>query len=248
MACSSGRRMLSGGYGRYENWGLRAALTPSSQENPPPQLTLDLGGGVNLDMLYIPPGSFLMGGENTKEGRFECIEVPVHPVKLTQGFYLGKYEVTQEQFQAVMGTNPSRSTKAPNAPVDNVSLDDAKAFCQKLALITKQDTRLPTEAEWEYASRAGKKTKWFFGDDPSALGDYAWYRDNADGKSHAVGQKKPTPGASTTSTATSTNGYLTPIQKTTTPKSSWLTQKAPAKEPNPTSNMKFPYQQLAHTP
>jgi formylglycine-generating enzyme required for sulfatase activity len=134
-----------------------------------------------------------MGGESETDGRFECVEVPKHEVQLTRGFYLGKYEVTQAQYQAVMGSNPSKSTKAPDCPVDNVSEADALSFCSKLAEKTGQETRLPTEAEWEYASRAGKDTKWFFGDDPSSLGDYAWFKDNADAKSHPVGQKKPNP-------------------------------------------------------
>ncbi|MED6314939.1 MAG: SUMF1/EgtB/PvdO family nonheme iron enzyme, partial [Verrucomicrobiota bacterium] len=124
---------------------------------------------------------------------FQCVEIPKHNVTLTRGFYLGKYEVTQAQFEAIMGSNPSRSTKAPNCPVDNVSEADALTFCGKVAEKTGRDVRLPTEAEWEYASRAGRATKWFFGDKPSQLGEYAWTQANAGAKSHAVGQKKPNP-------------------------------------------------------
>ncbi|HUT12255.1 MAG TPA: SUMF1/EgtB/PvdO family nonheme iron enzyme [Thermoguttaceae bacterium] len=189
---TSGCRLLSGGYGRYENWGLRAAVTPSGNETPR-ELTLDLGDGVTMEMVYIKPGTFVMGGESTTDGRFECVEVPKHEVTLTRGFYLGKYEVTQAQYEAIMGSNPSRSTKAPDCPVDNVGEPDALEFCAKLAEKTGHEVRLPTEAEWEYASRAGKDTKWFFGNDPSQLGDYAWFKDNADAKSHPVGQKKPNP-------------------------------------------------------
>jgi formylglycine-generating enzyme required for sulfatase activity len=190
--CTSGCRLLSGGYGRYDNWGLRAAMTPGGNETSR-ELTLDLGDGVTMEMVYIKPGTFVMGGESTTDGRFECVELPKHEVKITKGFYLGKYEVTQAQYQAIMGSNPSRSTKAAECPVDNVGESDAVDFCAKLAEKTGQETRLPTEAEWEYASRAGKDTKWFFGNDPSRLGDYAWFKDNADGKSHPVGQKKPNP-------------------------------------------------------
>lgn len=190
--CTSGCRLLSGGYGRYDNWGLRVAITPADK-NPPRELTLDLGGGVTMDMLYIQPGSFVMGGESTTDGRFQCVEVPKHEVTLTKGFYLGKYEVTQAQYQAIMGTNPSKSTRDPNCPVDNVSENDAIDFCTKLAELTDHATRLPTEAEWEYAARAGQDTKWFFGNDPAELGDYAWFKDNAAAKSHPVGQKKPNP-------------------------------------------------------
>jgi len=191
-ACSSGRRLLSGGYGRYENWGLRAAMTPSGNETPR-ELTLDLGDGVTMEMVYIKPGTFVMGGESTTDGRFECVETPKHEVTITRGFYLGKYEVTQAQYEAIMGSNPSRSTKGPDCPVDNVGETEALEFCGKLAQKTGLETRLPTEAEWEYAARAGSDTNWFFGDDPSQLGDYAWFKDNADGKSHPVGQKEPNP-------------------------------------------------------
>jgi len=190
--CSSGARLLSGGYGRYDDWGLRAAVTPAN-DAPPKELTLDLGNGVTMELVYIKPGSFIMGGERTTDGRFECVEVPKHEVTLTKGFYLGKYEVTQAQYEAIMGNNPSRSTKSPDHPVGNVGEQDAREFCEKLAEKTGQAARLPTEAEWEYAARAGTDTKWFFGDDPSKLGEYAWFKGNSDGKSNPVGQKKPNP-------------------------------------------------------
>lgn len=189
---TSGTRLLSGGFGRYNNWGLRAAVTPA-QGDAPAEMTLDLGDGVSMELVYIKPGTFTMGGERTTDGRFECVEVPKHEVTLTKGFYLGKYEVTQAQYQAIMGSNPSGSSKGPDFPVDNISEQDAHEFCQKLAEKTGKAARLPTEAEWEYAARAGKDTKWFFGDDPASLGDYAWFKDNGEGKSHPVGQKKPNP-------------------------------------------------------
>lgn len=189
----SGRRLLSDGYGHYEDWGLRVAMTPNT-DSPPNEVTLDLGGGVTMELVYIRPGTFVMGGEQTTdEERFQCVEVPKHEVTLTRGFYLGKYEVTQAQYEAIMGSNPSESTKAPDNPVDNVGEVDAFAFAEKLAEKTQREVRLPTEAEWEYAGRAGQKTKWFFGDDPSRVGEYAWFQGNAEAKSHAVGLKKPNP-------------------------------------------------------
>jgi hypothetical protein len=191
-ACTSGKRMLSGGYGRYENWGLRAAVSHNGKVAPP-ELTLDLGDGVTMELVYIKPGTFVMGGESTTDGRFQCVEVPKHEVKLTKGFYLGKYEVTQAQYEAIMGSNPSKSTKGADCPVDNVGESDALTFCLKLTEQTGRDARLPTEAEWEYASRAGRDTKWFFGNDPTQIGEYAWFKDNASAKSHPVGQKKPNP-------------------------------------------------------
>jgi len=191
-ACTSGKRLLSGGYGRYENWGLRAAVSHTGG-SAPGELTLDLGGGVTMELVYIRPGTFVMGGESKTDGRFQCVELPRHEVKLTRGFYLGRYEVTQAQYEAITDSNPSRSTRAPDCPVDNVSEADALTFCGKLAEQTGLDVRLPTEAEWEYASRAGRDTRWFFGSDPAQIGEYAWFKGNAGAKSHPVGQKKPSP-------------------------------------------------------
>jgi hypothetical protein len=190
-ALASGKRMLSGGYGKYENWGLRAAMT--APEGKTHEITLNLGDGVTMEMVYIQPGIFVMGGENETDGRFECIEIPKHEVQLTRGFYLGKYEVTQAQYETIMGFNPSKSTKDPRCPVDDVGESDAVLFCGKAAEKTGFDIRLPSEAEWEYASRAGADSKWFFGDDPSVIGEYAWFKENAGGKSHPVGQLKPNP-------------------------------------------------------
>ena len=155
-------------------------MTPAGKKTPR-ELKLDLGNGVTMEMVYIKPGTFVMGGESKKDGRFVCVEVPKHQVQITKGFYLGKYEVTQAQYQAIVGSNPSRSTKAPDCPVDNVTVQEALEFCAKLAQKTGQETRLPTEAEWEYASRAGKDTKWFFGNDASQIGEYAWFKGNAGG-------------------------------------------------------------------
>ena len=193
LDCTSGRRLRSAGYGVYEDWGLRVAVTPAGNAVPPHELMLNLGDGVTMKLVYISPGTFVMGGENTVESKWWGVDVPKHQVTITRGFYLGKYEVTQAQYKTIMGGNPSKSTICEDCPVDNVSESNAKQFCTKLVEKTNQEVRLPTEAEWEYASRAGKATKWFFGDDPSQLGEYAWFISNADGKSHPVGQKKPNP-------------------------------------------------------
>lgn len=188
--CASGYRLLSDGRGAYEDWGLRAAMSFSGK-NPPANIKVDLGKGVTMEMVYIKPGTFVMGGINEKDGRFKCVEVPKHDVAITKGFYMGKYEVTQAQFEAVMGYNPSRSTKGPDCPVDGIPHSDAVKFCELAAAKSGKEVRLPTEAEWEFACRAGSSTRWFFGENPAALGDYAWHKGNAGKKSHPVGKKKP---------------------------------------------------------
>ena len=188
--CASGARLLSDGYGAYDDWGLRAAMSASG-DNAPATMKLDLGNGASMEMVYIKPGKFVMGGVNDKDGRFKCVEVPKHEVVITKGFYLGKYEVTQDQFEAIMGYNPSRSTKGADCPVDNIPHADAVKFCDLAAAKSGQGVRLPTEAEWEYACRAGSSARWSCGDDPAVIGDYAWFNGNAAKKSHPVGQKKP---------------------------------------------------------
>ena len=146
--------------------------------------TIDLGSGVKLEMIAIPGGSFLMGSED-----FDDTNKSVHPVTLSP-FHIGKFQVTQAQWQAVMKTNPSHF-KGDNLPVENVSWNEAVSFCEKLSKQTGQTYRLPTEAEWEYACLAGSTGKYCFGDDEALLKDYAWYDKNSDNKTHPVGEKTP---------------------------------------------------------
>jgi formylglycine-generating enzyme required for sulfatase activity len=161
----------------------------STAAAPADELTLDLGGGVTMKMVLIRPGKFMMGSPASEPGRSK-IESPLHEVTISKPFYMGVTEVTQAQYEAVMGTNPSEF-KGPTNPVDSVSWNDATEFCKKLSEKTRQIVRLPTEAEWEYACRAGNESEFSFGDDPSALGDYAWHGRNSGMRSHPVGQKKP---------------------------------------------------------
>jgi len=152
-------------------------------------ITETLAGNIKLEMIKIPAGSFLIGSADNDESADDD-EKPQHRVNL-QEFYLGKYPVTQEQYQTIMGNNPSSFKDNPKNPVESVSWNDAQAFCQKLSEKTGKKYRLPSEAEWEYACRAGSQTRYYFGDNAELLGQYAWYRYNSASKTHPVGQKKP---------------------------------------------------------
>ncbi|MEB3338063.1 MAG: bifunctional serine/threonine-protein kinase/formylglycine-generating enzyme family protein [Leptolyngbyaceae bacterium] len=143
-----------------------------------------LANGEILEMVSIAAGSFVMGSNDYDT------EKPLHPVQVP-AFYMGKYPITQAQYQAVMGSNPAKFQGQPNNPVGQVSWQDAQAFCQKLNQQTGRTYRLPTEAEWEYACRAGSTECYCFGDNENYLGDYAWYTNNSDRKTHPVGQKQP---------------------------------------------------------
>jgi formylglycine-generating enzyme required for sulfatase activity len=158
-------------------------------KSSPQILTETLPGNIKLEMVKIPAGSFLMGSPNN-DGSYSDREKPQHQVNLRE-FYLGKYPLTQEQYRAIMGNNPSEFRDNPKNPVEKVSWDDAQAFCQQLNQKTGKNYRLPSEAEWEYACRAGSQTRYYFGDDEKQLSEYAWYRENSNSKTHPVGQKKP---------------------------------------------------------
>ncbi|GCA76387.1 serine/threonine-protein kinase B [Microcystis aeruginosa NIES-2520] len=155
----------------------------------PSDFTEKLPGGLQLAMVELPGGKFMMGSPDSDPDA-QSWEKPQHQVQVNS-FAIGKYPVTQAQYEAVMGTNPSYFKNNPQNPVERVSWNDAQAFCQKLSQITGKTYRLPTEAEWEYACRAGTTTRYYFGDDANQLGDYAWYEGNSGGTTHPVGQKKP---------------------------------------------------------
>jgi formylglycine-generating enzyme required for sulfatase activity len=164
----------------------------SETKGLPKKFAVDLGGGVKMELVLIPAGEFLMGSPDSDK-RAIPNEKPQHRVRITKPFYLGKFLVTQEQWAAVMGNNPSHF-KGPKNPVEQVSWDDCQKFLEKLnAKIGTQRGKLvlPTEAYWEYACRAGSTTRYCFGDDESGLGEYAWYGSNSDNKTHPVGEKKP---------------------------------------------------------
>ncbi|MDD2715025.1 MAG: formylglycine-generating enzyme family protein [Candidatus Wallbacteria bacterium] len=151
------------------------------------EITVDLPEEQKLLMVWIPAGSFVMGSpENEPDRGFT--EGPQHPVSISRGFYLGKFQVTQAQWLSVMDTNPS-CFAGMDLPVENISFDDCLEFIENLNRITNREFRLPTEAEWEYACRAGSTSAYCWGD--SMDDDYCWHAGNSDNRTHAVGGRKP---------------------------------------------------------
>jgi formylglycine-generating enzyme required for sulfatase activity len=149
---------------------------------------------LGMEFVLVKPGKYMMGTvTNNMDGIKD--ESPRHLVEITKSFYLGKFEVTQVEYSVLMGNNPSK-VKGNNQPVESVTFEDAKSFIDSLN--TKEGHsryRLPTEAEWEYAARAGTFTLYYFGDDKALLGNYAWYGGNSGEsfKHQNVGQKLPNP-------------------------------------------------------
>jgi len=144
---------------------------------------------TGMSFVFVKGGCYQMGDTF---GDGDGDEKPVHEV-CVDDFYIGKYEVTQGQWQRIMGSNPSYfSSCGDNCPVEKVSWNDAQEFIRKLNNQSGKRYRLPTEAEWEYAARSGgKREKWSGTSDESSLGDYAWYNANSGSKTHPVGQKRP---------------------------------------------------------
>ncbi len=188
-----------------EHEAKRRQAEAARQLGVPVETAIDLGGGVTLDLVLIPPGMFDMGSPDTETGRWEA-EGPVHRVRISRAFYMGKYEVTQEQWEMVMGerrggfqTRPYN----PKLPVEEVSWDGCQEFLRRLEAtglrrerpqvsgLKPQGYRLPTEAEWEWACRAGTRTRFSFGDADARLGEYAWYDGNSGSTTHPVGEKQP---------------------------------------------------------
>ena len=153
-----------------------------------PTKTIYLDNGVSLTMIGVAPGSFMMGSENGYDS-----QKPVYRVTLTKPYYLGETEVTQAQWRAVMGNNPSYF-QGDDHPVEQVSWDDAMAFCQKLNDEGRapKDWKftLPTEAQWEYACRGGNKSRGYTYSGSDDVGEVAWYGNNSGRETHAVRQKE----------------------------------------------------------
>ncbi len=138
---------------------------------------------IDIQCAWIPPGQFLMGGSANDN------EKP-HRVSLSKGFWMGIHPVTQAQYEAVMGYNPSHF-QGEDRPVENVSWDDAQEFCKKIRALTGRHARLPTEAEWEHACRAGTGGDYWCGNDEAALKKAAWYDANSGKQTHPVGKLAP---------------------------------------------------------
>ena len=164
------------------------SLPSTSERKTGETMTVDLGGGEKLELVWIEPGSFMMGSPTGEEGH-QNDEVQ-HRVTLSKGFWMGKYEVTQGQWERVMGNNPAKFKGARN-PVEQVSWEDCQGFIQKLnevygSTVQGSRFRLPTEAEWEYACRAGTTGAY-----AGVLDEMGWYVQNSGSATHPVGQKKP---------------------------------------------------------
>jgi formylglycine-generating enzyme required for sulfatase activity len=175
----------------------------------------ELTNTIGMKLVLIPAGEFLMGSPGLVRAAYSN-QTLQHRVRITRPFYLGVHEVTQGQYRSVTGQSPSKFKGSDDLPVEQVSWNDAVAFCNRLseqerlapyykvagteAILRGEDEvtilggegyRLPTEAEWEYACRAGSTSRYCYGDDAASLGDYAWYFGNSDGGTSPVGQKRP---------------------------------------------------------
>lgn len=152
---------------------------------------LDLGDGTRIELVLVPAGVFTMGSPDSEAKTDEHKgKEPLHKVTITRPFYMSRYEVLQPEYEKVMGTNPSVTT-GKRLPVTNVSWEDAIAFARKLSQITKRDVRIPTDAQWEYAARAGTRTAVYAGDDEDAKARVGWCGPGSDKRVHEVGEKPP---------------------------------------------------------
>jgi formylglycine-generating enzyme required for sulfatase activity len=167
-----------------------------SSAQPPKEITNSIG----MKLVLIPKGTFMMGSPESEEGRKE--NETQHEVTISKDYYLGVYEVTQAQYEKVIGKNPSHFQGAivgnqnADLPVEQVSWDDAVEFCKKLSELPEEKKagrvyRLPTEAQWEYACRAGSKTAYSFDDEEGLLLEHGWFNRNSSDRIHTVGLLEP---------------------------------------------------------
>lgn len=188
----------------YRDW---VALIHAQPGFRPPEYRVGTTGGAQAGrplagMVWVAPGRFVMGSPTEEVGR-DFDEAPLTEVTLTRGFWMGAHEVTQAEYKAVTGANPSQFVSDPGLPVERVNWREAVAYCEELTRRWAADGRLPkgyafrlpTEAEWEYTCRAGSTTRFSHGDDPDGrrLGEFAWFGENSDSTSHPVGRRRSNP-------------------------------------------------------
>jgi len=160
----------------------------STQEPDFEEYSVNLGNNVRMRMVWIPGGSFMMGSPDSEDGGSSS-ERPQTEVSI-EGFWIGKYEVTQAQYEEIMG-NFWFAFEGDNNPAEMISWYDAVEFCENISYMTGDNYQLPTEAHWEYACRAGSETAFYWGADDSRIGDYAWWGENSGNTTHIVGSKQP---------------------------------------------------------
>ena len=181
--------------------GISSESQSTSQDISPDNELETITNSIGMKLVLIPKGTFRMGSPESEERLIRIEDETQHQVTISKVYYLCVTEVTQGQYEKVMGTNPSRHQgneikgSSSNHPVEKVSWEDAVEFCKKLSDLPEEKKagrvyRLPTEAEWEYACRAGSKSAYSFGESSKSLGDYAWFEGNSNGQTHPVGEKK----------------------------------------------------------
>jgi formylglycine-generating enzyme required for sulfatase activity len=174
---------IIGGYSKTIIWQpMQENITTLESDKVKFKVTAAIKSTMPDNMVFVKGGTFRMGSRKEKD------EKPIHSVTVDD-FYISKYEVTQKEWRAIMGTNPSHFKDCDNCPVERVSWNDVQEYIKKLNAKTGKNYRLPTEAEWEYAARGGNKSKGYTYSGSNTIGNVAWYYKNSDSKTHPVGQK-----------------------------------------------------------
>jgi formylglycine-generating enzyme required for sulfatase activity len=177
---------IIGGYSKTIIWQpMQENITTLESDKVKFKVTAAIKSTMPDNMVFVKGGVFQMGGDDGGSD-----EKPIHSV-IVNDFYIGKYEVTQKEWRAIMGTNPSHFKDCDNCPVEQVSWNDVQEYIKKLNAKTGKNYRLPTEAEWEYAARGGNQSKGYTYSGSNTIDNVAWYSSTSDSKAHPVGQKSP---------------------------------------------------------